>query len=108
MPVVQRSLRPLRASASSRLSALARNLWWTWHAPTRRLLAGLDPSLWEATRRNPVDMIMRLSPDRFAVLEADGEFQAQLAACEQGLAKYLATRTWFARTAKAAERRLRV
>lgn len=108
MPVVRRSARSNSPDIQARLAVLARNLWWTWNSAARRLFAGLDPLLWEATRRNPIDTIQSLSGERIAALRGDGVFLRELAACEQALARYLATRTWFARSAKGSSRGLRV
>src|SRR5699024_6889719 len=37
----------------SGLNALALNLRWAWHEPTRRLLAGIDPQLWQEVHGDP-------------------------------------------------------
>jgi starch phosphorylase len=108
MAVVRRSSRSHLSDIQSRLANVARNLWWTWNGPARRLFAGLDPLVWEATRRNPVDTIQRLSAERIAALRGDDGFLGELWACERSLSRYLATKTWFARSARGAARNLRV
>src|SRR5699024_9324383 len=37
----------------SGLNALALNLRWAWHEPTRGLLAGIDPQLWQEVHGDP-------------------------------------------------------
>lgn len=108
MPAAHRSTLSRKSDVATRLLALSGNLRWTWDSATRRLFAGLDPLLWEATRRNPIDTVQRLSAERRAALEQDEGFPAQLAACERSLAQYLGARTWFQRSAKTGDRRLRV
>ena len=91
-----------------RVGALARNLWWTWNPDPQRLFAALDPVLWEATNRNPLQTLAALPPERRAALAGDGDFLGLLRACEQQLAQYLRARTWFQRTATPAQKRMRV
>lgn len=93
---------------SDRLIALAKNLHWTWHADTRRMFAGLDPLLWEATRRNPVDVLARLSQERLTALVSDENFLASLNRSEAAARDYQKSRTWFDRTARAGDRNARI
>src|SRR5205814_647260 len=80
-----------------RVAALAQNLWWTWNAGAQRLFASLDPLLWEATGHNPVKTLRLLTPERHDVLTADNAFVDHLERCENQLAEYLRTPTWFGR-----------
>ncbi|MGD8451199.1 MAG: alpha-glucan family phosphorylase [Phycisphaerae bacterium] len=91
-----------------RLEALAGNLWWTWNSPAQRLFAALDPVLWDATNHNPLETLARLSPARLEACAADKSFRALLKEYETLLRAYLRAGMWFARTAKHADKRLRV
>lgn len=105
------SSRPVSLKSPSipeRLYSLARNLHWAWQAETRRLFAGLDPLLWEAVRRNPIEVIARLPDERFAALDSDPSFLAALSRCETALRDYLKTKPWFERTTKSADRSARI
>ncbi|MBI5863541.1 MAG: alpha-glucan family phosphorylase [Planctomycetes bacterium] len=84
---------------SLRLLALANNLWWSWNSRTRRLFAGLDPLLWESTRRNPIATIHRLPHERMTTLAGDQALLRELAGCEQELSQYLKARPWYQRAA---------
>jgi glycogen phosphorylase len=95
-------------NAFARLVALAHNLWWTWNVDAQRLFAALDPPQWETTGHNPLRTLAALSPERRAFLQHDAGFLALLRACEQQLANYLHTPTWFQRTATAPQKRLLV
>lgn len=85
------------ASALARAERIARNLWWTWHPPAKRLLEGLDPELWRASGNNPLRVLASLSPERRRVLEADVRFARALTAVEKAFDRYGRTRSWFDR-----------
>ncbi len=91
-----------------RVAELAMNLQWTWNTETQRLFAALDPVLWRATNHNPITTLASLSPQRRDVLASDAAFLSQLRQCEQRLREYRRGQTWFARTAKGRDRRLKV
>ncbi len=96
-------------NVAQRLKNLAMNLRWTWDADTQRLFASLEPTLWEATERNPLKVIDQLPKHRLDQLKTDADFIARLTAREKELAAYLkATNTWFKRTATASQRKMRV
>jgi len=95
-------------NVTERLRALALNLRWTWDADTQRLFASLEPAVWESSGRNPLGVIAQLPEHRLDQLASDPGFLAQLGAREKELADYLRCKTWFARTAKAAQKRMRV
>jgi glycogen phosphorylase len=91
-----------------RLRTLAMNLRWTWDADTQRLFASLEPALWESTGRNPLSVIAQLPKHRVDQLAGDAGFIARLTAREKELKAYLGCRSWFARTATAKQKRMRV
>ncbi len=47
------------------------NLRWSWHAPTARLFASIDPAAWAAADGDPIAMLSALPPERIAALAAD-------------------------------------
>ena len=91
-----------------RLRGLAMNLRWTWDADTQRLFASLEPAMWEAVGRNPLVLLSQLSDDRLDQLANDSDFLARLSAREKELAAYLRSKSWFARTATAKQKRMKV
>ena len=93
---------------SVRLHRLARNLWWSWKPEPQQLFAAMDPPLFEAMQRNPIRTMRHLSPERWSAITTDATFHRQLAAVEAQLAEYLASRSWFARTARGRARSLSV
>jgi len=52
------------APSHQKLSALARNLWWSWDAETTNLFRQLDPLLWRELDSNPVALLQQMSIDR--------------------------------------------
>ncbi|MFF9343126.1 MULTISPECIES: alpha-glucan family phosphorylase [unclassified Streptomyces] len=84
-PVLPDTLRPL--------AALARNLRWSWHEPTRALFDSLAP---EGLRgADPVRVLGALEAPRLAALAADGDFLARLAAAAEDLDAYLHRPRWY-------------
>jgi len=104
--------RPRRRSPErdtfARIETLARNLWWTWNPDPQRLFAALDPVQWEATNHNPIRTLAALTPERRADLQQDAVFLKLVADCEAQLSRYLRARTWFQRSAKPKQKRVRV
>ena len=77
------------------LDELARNLRWSWHAPTRELFAGLDPETWERSRHNPVAFVHALSGSRLAAISGDAGALARIDAALTDLRGYLAAPSWY-------------
>lgn len=88
-----------------RIDRLARNLWWTWNTSAQRVFAALDPAAWEGTTRNPLRLLRLLPPERADMLANDPMFMDQLAACEKEFNEHMKCRTWFDRTASAADKK---
>ena len=91
-----------------RVGDLTMNLQWTWNSETQRLFAALDPVVWRASNHNPIKTLASLPPERREALASDAAFIIQLKRCEQYLRRYRRARTWFARTAKGRDKRLKV
>jgi starch phosphorylase len=113
MAKTARERRKTRGGSSSadvlaRVGQLARDLWWTWNPDPQRLLAALDPVLWEATNHNPIATLAGLSEQRRVALCGDEAFLSLLRLCERQRALYLRTRPWFRRTATGPQKRVRV
>ncbi len=89
-----------------RIAALARNLWWTWNPPARRVLESIEPRLWHATGHNPIETLDHISQSRAETLAGDPEFHANLARAEREQGRYLRARTWFDRTAKGTKKKM--
>lgn len=76
------------------LADLSQNLRWAWDRPTRELFRWVDPDLWEATGKNPVALLGRLSAGRIEALLADAAFRTELERIHADLQHYLAGDKW--------------
>ncbi|GAA4529911.1 alpha-glucan family phosphorylase [Amycolatopsis samaneae] len=78
------------------LGALATNLRWTWHPPTRDLFASMDAELFNAVR-DPLRMLTALPPERLDELAEDAEFLARARDSVADLERYLTEPRWYQR-----------
>jgi starch phosphorylase len=76
------------------LRALATNLRWTWHPPTRDLFASMDDELFRRVR-DPLRMLLAVSPARLEQLAADEDFLARARAATEDLERYLTEDRWY-------------
>jgi glycogen phosphorylase len=89
------------------LRRLAFNLHFSWHGRTLELFRRIDPALWEATRHNPVRLLLDCDATRLDVLAHDAAFVAEVGACVDALEQYLgAEDAWYARRGEPADRRV--
>ncbi len=71
------------------LKELSRNLWWAWNTDARELFEIIDPEIWEETAHNPIDLLDKVSYQRFQELEEDSAFVAKMNAVSKHLQAYL-------------------
>jgi glycogen phosphorylase len=71
------------------------NLRWSWHAPTRALLAEIDQAAWDASGHDPVAMLALVSPQRLSALADDEDFVRRLVAAVDELNDYLTAPRWY-------------
>lgn len=89
------TVRPNLPESLRDLDVLARNLRWSWHAPTQQLFADIDAELWQETQNDPVALLGELSPQRIDELAADAEFKRRLTAAVTDLRAYLDEPRWY-------------
>ena len=75
------------------LSALALNLRWSWHAPTRELFERLDPALWRSTGQNPVRLLAEVDAGAIERAAADSTYRTAVRAAVADLDAYMAARS---------------
>ncbi|RZQ59580.1 alpha-glucan family phosphorylase [Amycolatopsis suaedae] len=80
----------------SGLRALATNLRWTWHPPTRDLFASIDAGLFNRFK-DPLRLITALPPERLEELADDEDFLARFRAATDDLQRYLTEPRWYQR-----------
>jgi glycogen phosphorylase len=87
---------PTMPKPLAQLRTLAYNLRWSWDPATQALFRRIDPSLWEATRRNPARMLQEADPARLKALSGDASYVAAIAERRASLHTYMdGTQTWF-------------
>lgn len=62
----------------SKLSEIAKNIWWVWNFDAKRLFASIDPKLWTKTEHNPVMLLELIGYDRLHELRKDKAFLAKM------------------------------
>ena len=77
------------------LGDLVMNLRWSWHPASLDLLESVDPAVWKAVGRDPVQLLGEVSPERLAQLAADPEFLGRLGAAHDDLQAYLTEPKWY-------------
>ena len=77
------------------VAALAANLRWSWHEPTRRLFARIDPTLWEQLDHDPIAVLGAVDSARLEELAADAGFIADAEALRDDLTAYLEQPRWY-------------
>ncbi|WP_106153185.1 alpha-glucan family phosphorylase [Marinilabilia salmonicolor] len=60
------------------LHELTHNLWWSWNYPLMELFEAIDPEIWEEVRKNPVQLLDKVSFDRLTELASDKGFVEKL------------------------------
>jgi len=94
MSVVDRYLTEFDLPTSlSGLGELARNLWWTWDADAKALMADIDPKRWEAVKHNPVALLAGIDDTRLAELTDNDLFKTRLHAIVTRFREAMATTT---------------
>ncbi|WP_404311258.1 alpha-glucan family phosphorylase [Agrococcus terreus] len=79
----------------ARLDAIASNLRWSWHEPTRDLFREISLEGWRATGHDPVQLLGRVGPERLAELADDEAFVARVEALADDLDDYLSQARWY-------------
>lgn len=71
------------------LTALSRNLWWSWNPHIIKVFRDVDPEGFRASNHNPVLMLAQLSPDRVRQLSRDAALRARVDAAYREFVTYL-------------------
>ena len=66
--------RPRLPQRISRLEELAYNLWWSWNEEARALFEALDPTLWNDSEHNAVNLLHVIPRDKLTKAASDPLF----------------------------------
>jgi len=89
------TVRPALPERLGALATLTGNLRWSWHGPTRELLAELAPDAWGSGLHDPASLFASVSQRRLEELAADDGFVERVDALRDDLERYLAEPRWY-------------
>jgi glycogen phosphorylase len=88
-PIKSLDVKPLIPEAIQTIRELSRNLWFVWNSDAETLFRSMNPDLWEETRENPVELLVRLKQSDLKSLAGDEGFCAHLARVKQDFDRYM-------------------
>jgi starch phosphorylase len=82
-------------------TALARNLWWSWHPEVVNLFRDLDPVRWRQIDHNPIVLLKEMTPEQVAERASEMVLYTRINQAHRRLKDYLGNirTTWGAREA---------
>ncbi|MGV8884212.1 MAG: alpha-glucan family phosphorylase [Microbacteriaceae bacterium] len=89
------TVRTVLPEALAALAPLAANLRWSWHEPSRQLLASISPRIWEETGHDPIALLGAVDSARLAQLANDAAFVARANHLRDDLNAYLTAPRWY-------------
>ena len=89
LPIKTLNVKPLIPEALKGVGELSRNLWFVWNYDAENLFRSMNPDLWEETRENPVELLVRLKQNELKGLAMDEGFCAHLARVKQEFDRYM-------------------
>ncbi len=76
-------------------TALARNLWWSWHPEVTNLFRDLDPIRWRQLDHNPIALLSEFTPERLEMRASELVLYSRINYAHRRLKEYLTnTQTW--------------
>jgi starch phosphorylase len=76
-------------------TALARNLWWSWHPEVTNLFRELDPIRWRQLDHNPIALLAEFTPERLEARAAELVLYSRINQAYRRLKEYMAAdSTW--------------
>jgi len=78
--------------------ALARNLWWSWHADVVNLFRDLDPIRWRQLDHNPIALLSEFTPERLEMRAAELVLYSRINQAFRRLKEYLSETPQWGRT----------
>jgi starch phosphorylase len=100
MPQTQYSV-PTGLSAENlyeKCVALARNLWWSWHAEVINLFRDLDPIRWRQLDHNPIALLSEFTPERLEMRAAELVLYSRINQAYRRLKEYVSEVPHWGRT----------
>lgn len=89
------SVMPILPERISRLSELARNLWFSWRPRSQQLFSRVDRVLWEKVGHNPVKFLLHVDGEKLQKASEDPDYLAAYDLVMGFLDEYMQQKTWF-------------
>jgi starch phosphorylase len=89
LPIKTLNVKPLIPEALRGVAELSRNLWFVWNYDAENLFRSMHPDLWEETRENPVELLVRLKQSYLKSLAMDEGFCAHLGRVKREFDRYM-------------------
>ncbi len=77
-------------------TALASNLWWSWHPEVISIFRSLDPIRWRQLGHNPIALLREFTPERLEVRASELVLYTRIDQAYRRMRQYLNTRTSWA------------
>ncbi|MGB2867206.1 MAG: alpha-glucan family phosphorylase [Bacteroidota bacterium] len=88
------------AVLAERLSAMARNLWWTWNPEAQEIFHKLSPLAWRRSNHNGMEVLKEVSPVELRARLNDPDFSEKVELVLEEFDSYMKrTSTWAAKHA---------
>jgi len=78
--------------------ALARNLWWSWHAEVINLFRDLDPIRWRQLDHNPIALLSEFTPERLEMRASELVLYSRISQAYRRLKEYVSETSPWGRT----------
>ncbi|NLF07515.1 MAG: glycosyltransferase family 1 protein, partial [Pirellulaceae bacterium] len=69
--------------------ALARNMWWSWHADVINLFRDLDPIRWRQLDHNPIALLSEFTPERLSMRVSELVLHSRINQAYRRLKEYM-------------------
>ncbi|MBN2475250.1 MAG: alpha-glucan family phosphorylase [Pirellulales bacterium] len=94
-PQVSAAIELTAETLYDKCTALARNLWWSWHPEVINLFRDLDPIRWRQLDHNPIALLSEFTPERLEMRAAELVLYSRINHAYRRLKEYLAeAQTW--------------
>ena len=76
-------------------TALANNLWWSWHPDVTNLFRDLDPIRWRQLDHSPIALLKEFTPERLEMRAAELVLYSRINQAYRRLKEYMTEeKTW--------------
>jgi starch phosphorylase len=85
-------------SLYEKCSAIASNLWWSWHHEAINVFRDLDPIAWRKLDHNPIALLAEFTPERLEARAAEMVLHSRINHAYRQLKEYLAEKPLWGKT----------